>query len=95
MLVSAASAWELAIKLRLGRIALDPGIDIPAAALDAGFEELPVAFDHARAVADLPDLHRDPFDRMLVAQALVDDLVLATADEQVMCYDVPCIAARR
>lgn len=77
--VSAGSIWEVAIKSRLGKIEADP--DDLAAAIDAsGFIELPVSAAHAAGVARLAAHHHDPFDRLLVAQALADPLQLLTAD---------------
>ncbi len=87
VLVSAASAWEIAIKAALGKIAVDGSFEDAVA--DYGFRELPVLFRHAELVQKLPPLHRDPFDRMLVAQALVEGLTLVTRDEQVAAYAAP------
>jgi PIN domain nuclease of toxin-antitoxin system len=78
---SAASIWEIAIKSRLGR--RDFRVDIRrllVAAVETGFVELPVTSAHAARVATLPDLHRDPFDRLLVGQALAESAVLLTND---------------
>jgi len=83
--VSAASIWEVAIKSRLGKINADP--HELAAAIDAsGFLELPVTAAHAAGVAQLELHHNDPFDRLLVAQALAEPLKLVTADEVLMKY---------
>ena len=76
--VSAASAWEIAIKIGLGR--LRPTRTVEQAAADSGFLELPVTFRHAELVAQLPAHHRDPFDRLLVAQAEAERLTLVTRD---------------
>ena len=87
---SAASLWEIAIKSTLKRS--DFRIDVEAfnAALpDTGLAELPIRSSHAVAVAKLPPVHRDPFDRMLVAQALSEPLVLITNDAVVARYPVP------
>lgn len=90
LLVSAASAWEIAIKVGIGRLQLPEPAEawlrsrVPA--LGAG--HLPVTWQDAAGVAHLPTLHRDPFDRLLVAQARRHDLVLATADPAVQGYDV-------
>lgn len=84
--VSAASAWEVAIKTAIGRLRLkDPFSDLVAA---SGFEELPIAFRHAERLHALPPHHADPFDRMLVAQAQVEELVLVTHDRAVEPYEV-------
>lgn len=91
ILVSAASAWEIEIKRALGKLRTpDDLVDQLEA---AGFQALDVTIRHALAVGALPDHHRDPFDRMLVAQALVDDLVLVTHDPQVLRYDVATLPA--
>jgi PIN domain nuclease of toxin-antitoxin system len=84
--LSAASVWEASIKAAAGRLSAPTPID--EAAADAGIAELPVRWAHARRAADLPDLHRDPFDRMLVAQALEEGLVLLTRDPLVRQYRV-------
>lgn len=81
ILFSAASIWEIAIKAGLGRA--DFGVrpdEVTQAARDAGFQELPVQAEAAARVADLPPLHRDPFDRLLVAQAMAEPARLFTAD---------------
>lgn len=92
--VSAATAWEIAIKARLGR--LDIEIDDLASAIPEqierhAFQPLPVHIRHALTVATLPDVHRDPFDRLLVAQAVADDLHLVTADRILRGYDVKIV----
>lgn len=84
--VSAASAWEAAIKVALGRLELPEPLE--AGVLASGFERLPITFTHAEAAAALPPHHRDPFDRMLVAQARLEDLVLVTHDRQLARYEV-------
>jgi PIN domain nuclease of toxin-antitoxin system len=83
--VSAASIWEVAIKSRLGRIEVDP-LSLVAAIDASGFEELAVSAAHAVGVAQLPLHHNDPFDRLLVAQALAEPLKLLTADAAVAQY---------
>lgn len=83
--VSAASIWEIAIKARLGKIDADP--DEVAAAIDAsGFIELAVRAAHATGVAKLALHHNDPFDRLLIAQALAEPLKLLTADPVLAQY---------
>jgi PIN domain nuclease of toxin-antitoxin system len=83
--VSPMSVWEIAIKSRLGK--LDADIDeVITAALESGFTPLPFTLDHAAAVARLPDHHRDPFDRALVAQASVEPLHLLTHDDVLAPY---------
>ncbi len=88
--VSAASAWEIAIKQSLGRL--------PAARADplealhrSGMTELPVTVEHARATRKLPLLHRDPFDRMLVAQAQSEGLSLVSRDSAIRQYQVTVV----
>ena len=83
--VSAASIWEVAIKSRLGKIDADPEALVDAIA-GSGFIELPVTAAHAAGVAALPPLHNDPFDRILLAQALAEPLRLLTADTALARY---------
>lgn len=87
VLFSAASIWEVAIKsaLRRADFAVSPGVVI-AAALQSGFTELPVRSSEAGRVASLPGHHRDPFDRLLVAQAVSEQLPLYTADANLAAY---------
>lgn len=84
--VSAASAWEVAIKSGLGKLRLDE----PFAEMvdDSSFDRLPVSFEHAARVHVLPTHHTDPFDRMLVAQAIVEGLVIVSHDARLRDYDV-------
>lgn len=83
--ISSASIWEASIKVGIGK--LDADIDQLVAEIDnSGFKELPVAARHAAMVTRLPDLHRDPFDRILVAQALCEPLRLLTADAVLRGY---------
>jgi PIN domain nuclease of toxin-antitoxin system len=97
VLFSAASIWEIAIKAGLGcrDFAFDPA-EIARAALDTGFTELAVCSNAAALVDRLPLLHRDPFDRVLVAQAIVEPATLYTADLQLVPYSdlVKLIGAR-
>jgi len=79
VLVSAASVWEVAIKAALKRIEIELD-DLEDAIRKSGFEPLSIAVQHAVRVGRLPDIHRDPFDRMLVAQASVEELRLVTHD---------------
>ncbi len=85
VLVSAASIWEMAIKVALGTLEADPEA-VRMALTPTGFRELPVTGEHAARVARLPSHHRDPFDRLLVAQSLVETLVLVTVDDQLVRY---------
>jgi len=87
VLFSAVSIWEIAIKFALTRGAFDtaPG-DILRGALAIGFVELPVGSTVAATVAQLPPIHRDPFDRLLVAQAIAEPAMLFTADARLPAY---------
>lgn len=93
ILVSAASIWEIAIKARLGRLSIpgDPGQFIGGQVVENAFRGLPIVAGHALRVWELPDHHRDPFDRMLVAQAQVEGLALISRDPHVARYDVEVI----
>jgi len=83
--VSAASIWEIAIKARLGKIEADAD-ELVAAIETSGFTELPVRAGHAAGVARLPLHHTDPFDRLLLAQAIVEPLRFLTADAVLVQY---------
>jgi len=83
--VSAASVWEIAIKARLGKIAADPD-ELVAAIESSGFVELPVRATHAAAVTTLALHHNDPFDRLLIAQAVTEPLKFLTADAMLLQY---------
>lgn len=89
--VSAVSGWEIAIKTALGK--LRPSRTVAEAAADSGFEELPLRLRHTEILASLPPLHRDPFDRMLVAQALAERLTIVTRDPAIAAYDAPVVRA--
>lgn len=89
VLVSAVSAWEIAIKASLGKMVARASV--ADAITDYDFRELPVRSDHADALRRLPPLHRDPFDRMLVAQATVEDLVILSRDGALAAYKVPVL----
>lgn len=82
---SAASVWEAAIKAGLGRLTVDAS-ELEPAIRASGFQPLPVSLAHAAAVATLPPHHRDPFDRLLVAQSRVEGLVLLTRDGTLAAY---------
>jgi PIN domain nuclease of toxin-antitoxin system len=88
--VSAVTVWEVAIKQAIGK--LTAPADLPERVRDSGFRELPIGFDHAIAAGRLPLIHRDPFDRMLVAQARCEHLTLVTADHHCRQYDVAVLA---
>lgn len=89
--VSPISLWEIAIKRQLGKMQEDA--ELIAKQLEpAGLRELPVSYSHALAVGRLPLLHRDPFDRLLVAQAMTETMRLLTADRQLAAYSELVIA---
>lgn len=90
VLFSAASLWEVAIKSALGRtdFRVEPRV-LRRGLLDNGYTELPVTSEHAVSVTGLPDLHRDPFDRILLAQALCEGFTLLTADATIAKYPGP------
>ena len=90
---SAASAWEIAIKAQRGRLQLPdrPGRFIPEQLSLNAFDPLPVELSHALQVYHLPDHHRDPFDRLLVAQSQLEDLPILTSDPQFSRYGVQVI----
>jgi PIN domain nuclease of toxin-antitoxin system len=83
--VSAASIWEIAIKVAFGKLEADPDA-VRQALGPSGFTELPVTGEHAARVFRLPVHHRDPFDRLLIAQSLVEHLVLLTVDDRLAAY---------
>ena len=89
LLFSAASIWEIAIKSAAGRLVVPDGY-LEAIQQD-GLRELAVTARHARLAGELPLLHRDPFDRMLVAQAQAEDLEVITRDPRIAGYDVPVL----
>lgn len=89
--VSAASVWEAAIKAHLGKLRMAGAMVDHVSA--GGFEPLPISLAHAERAGSLPPHHRDPFDRMLVAQAQLEDLTLVTRDPAFRAYEVeilPC-----
>jgi PIN domain nuclease of toxin-antitoxin system len=87
VLVSAVTVWEIAIKRALGKLVFGEGLG--KAIEGHGFTALPITVEHAEWAGSLPPLHRDPFDRLLVAQAQLEGLVLATVDEQILRYQIP------
>ncbi|NNN21531.1 MAG: type II toxin-antitoxin system VapC family toxin [Acidimicrobiales bacterium] len=84
--VSAVSVWEISIKQAIGKLQIPDGFE--AALVKSGFEKLDITFDHAMTAGKLPPFHRDPFDRMLIAQAIIEDLTLLTADGRLREYKV-------
>jgi PIN domain nuclease of toxin-antitoxin system len=90
VLVSAVSAWEIAIKRALGKLNVPPDLEhwLPAEIAAAGLNVLPIHIEHALAVERLPSHHADPFDRLLIAQALTGGLTIVSADHAFDHYDV-------
>lgn len=84
--VSAASVWEMAIKSSIGKLSVPD--DVTGAVVDCGFAPLAITMEHAARVGELPLVHRDPFDRMLIAQAQVERLELITGDAGLGEYQV-------
>ena len=84
--VSAVSAWEIAIKRELGK--LRAPLELVQVIHEEGFTELPIRLHHGEQAARLPPIHRDPFDRMLVAQAATHNMTIITRDESIARYDV-------
>ncbi|MBE3587427.1 MAG: type II toxin-antitoxin system VapC family toxin [Thermoanaerobacteraceae bacterium] len=93
LFLSAASGWEMAIKAKLGKLQLPDGIHsfIADQLVINNFTALPIQMSHALHVYTLPDYHRDPFDRLLIAQAQVEDLPILTADQQIARYPVKVV----
>jgi PIN domain nuclease of toxin-antitoxin system len=90
LLLSAASSWEIAIKYALGKLPLPepPRTYVPSRMRHDGVDGLPVSHVHALQVATLPRHHGDPFDRLLVAQAQLEEVTLVTAESQITRYEV-------
>lgn len=91
VVVSSASAWEISIKTALGKLRFDG--DLNAVLRAVGFDPLAIDVEHALAAGALPPVHRDPFDRMLVAQARAEGLTVVTRDDVFDGYDVPTLRA--
>jgi PIN domain nuclease of toxin-antitoxin system len=89
--VSAATVWEVAIKQATGKLSGPPGLS--ERVRDSGFTPLPISFEHAITAGRLPMIHRDPFDRMLVAQAQCEDLTLVTRDSNCRKYNIAVLQA--
>jgi PIN domain nuclease of toxin-antitoxin system len=90
LVFSTASLWEVVIKRGLGRsdFSVDPRL-LRRGLLDNGYSELPIASEHVVAIDALPALHKDPFDRVLIAQAIVEGITLLTTDSVVAAYPAP------
>lgn len=84
--VSAASSWEISIKAVRGKVRAPEDLD--SAVEDEGFSKLPISLFHGQTAGRLPAIHRDPFDRMLIAQAQAEGLILLTGDENILKYQV-------
>ena len=93
LVVSAASLWEIAIKVSIGKLAALPGL--PAVLAESGVRRLGIEDEHLRRLESLPWHHRDPFDRLLIAQAQAEALTVLTADPAFGDYAVPARDARR
>ena len=91
VVVSAISVWEVEIKRALGK--LDAPEGFAALCIERGFDALDITFRHAEVASALPPHHSDPFDRMLIAQAIAEDLELVTKDRAMSAYDVRVVAA--
>lgn len=91
--LSAASGWEIAIKARLGRLVLPDRPDrfIPDQLARNRIESLPVEMSHALRVGNLPEIHRDPFDRIIIAQAMIEKMSILTKDKEIPKYKVKVV----
>jgi len=87
--VSIATAWEVAIKMSIGKLSFDGGIDGFIEAIEnENFAMMEISTEHIKIVTDLPFIHRDPFDRILVAQAIAEDISVMTTDANMLKYDI-------
>lgn len=88
--LSYASSWEIAIKSGTNKLSIPakPDVFVPSRVASAGFLHLPIELHHVLGVYDLPKLHRDPFDRLLIAQAKAEDMTILTVDEKFAEYKV-------
>jgi PIN domain nuclease of toxin-antitoxin system len=91
--VSAASAWEISIKKSIGKLTAPDDMD--AIVESEGFEKLPITLFHGDQAGSLPQLHKDPFDRMLIAQAQSEGLVIVTNDERIIQYKIRTMDAKK
>jgi PIN domain nuclease of toxin-antitoxin system len=87
--ISAASGWEAAIKQALGKLRMEESF--ASMVRDSEFDELPITLEHAERAGSLPLHHADPFDRMLIAQALTERATVVTHDRRFAAYDVPIV----
>ncbi len=88
---SAASVWELGLKIAKGKLRMS--LDFPSLLMSEGFVSLPVTTPHALRSLGLPPFHSDPFDRMLIAQSLEEDLIFITRDEHILTYPMKLMEA--
>jgi len=89
MIVSAVVVWEVAIKRALGKLQVP--MTFVADIVDSDALKLPISLEHAAGVAGLPQHHRDPFDRLLISQALIEGATLVSSDRALQAYDVPVL----
>ena len=93
VLVSDASLWEIAIKVRIGKLKVSLA-SVQAAIVADGFDRLPIARAHIGGIGMLPSHHRDPFDHLLIAQAIIEAAVFVTGDEIIARYPVETLSCR-
>ena len=93
MYVSTASTWEISIKKSIGKLTAPDDMD--AIVESEGFEKLPITLFHGDQASSLPGLHKDPFDRMLIAQAQSEGLVIVTNDEKIIQYKIRIMDAKK
>jgi PIN domain nuclease of toxin-antitoxin system len=96
LFLSVGSTWEIAIKVSIGKLPLPEPVDIYTASRMRlmGAKHLDILYSHACRISSLPLIHRDPFDRLLIAQALVENVTLVTAEEILQQYDVSLLWAK-
>ena len=88
VLVSAASCWEIATKFRIGKLEFvgDPRIHVPRLIAEHEFKQLPVSMEHSLTAGSLPGAHADPFDRLIAAQAILNELTVVTRDPEIAAF---------
>lgn len=93
LLLSVVSVWEMQIKLQLGKLKLNLSLHeiVESQRQTNGIEIMPITLEHVLALENLPDYHRDPFDRLLVAQAIVEEAILISADPNITRYPVQVV----
>jgi len=90
--VSIATIWEVAIKISINKLSFDGGIDGFIKSIeDNGFSLLEISPNHIKTISNLPFIHRDPFDRMLIAQAINEDMAIMTIDESILRYNIKSV----